>query len=271
MANQTDQGLPARVVGIGASVGLMVAILLIVGPRVLPRQPESADEAVPGLTPASEPIASEADVFRMQPGDFGADPDPLLQVRAHRRTLAVHRKLRAFPGAPPRIPHGLTEQEFQSGTCNTCHERGGFVDRFATYAPVTPHPEMGQCLQCHVADDRFVGVAVARDADTPVCAQCHILDALTAPPPQFVAIDWPTPDWPQLGQVALPGAPQAIPHSLQFRGNCVACHAGMGAVFEVRTTHPEQANCRQCHTHDAGDPEPFSRTVVASQPSGGAP
>jgi cytochrome c-type protein NapB len=55
-------------------------------------------------------------------------------------------------------------------------------------------------------------------------------------------------------QAHMPGAPPPIPHSPDMRGNCVACHAGPGAVAEIRTPHPERANCRQCHvpTEDSG-------------------
>ena len=37
------------------------------------------------------------------------------------------------------------------------------------------------------------------------------------------------------------------PHDLFFRGNCLACHSGPSAVAEIRTAHPERADCRQCH------------------------
>lgn len=259
MSDRPDRDLQGRVVGIGATIALMVAVVLLAGPRIFPPPPAFLGAPDQPLLEPGRPIASEADVFRTRPAQFGADPDPALRVHAHRRTLTVHHRLRAFPGAPPRIPHGLTEQEFKGGRCNTCHERGGYVERFATYAPMTPHPEMGQCLQCHVADDRLVGLPVSPGDGTPVCAQCHVLDAITDPPPQFVAIDWPEPRWLDLGQTALPGAPPLIPHRLEFRGNCVACHAGMGAVYEIRTAHPDRANCRQCHVPAVGEAESFAR------------
>lgn len=271
-ADRSEHGLETRVAGIVAAIAAMVAGVLFAGPLLFPPEVPFLGAPDQTLVPAASPIAAEADVFRMQPGDFGADPDPALRVQAHRRTIAMHRRLRAFPGAPPRIPHGLTEEEFKGGHCNTCHERGGFVERFAAYAPVTPHPELGQCLQCHVADDRLVGLPVSLPPGTPVCGQCHILASLAAPPPQFVALDWPTPHWPELGQAHLPGAPPAIPHPLHFRGNCVACHAGLGAVHEIRTTHPWQSNCRQCHVESGDDIPPFDpRVFTPSMTPGGSP
>lgn len=259
MRRRPEQDLEGRVVGIGAAAGLMVVLVLVAGPRVFSGRADSLGGPAPAIVPGARPIPAEADVFRTRLEDFGADPDPELRVRSHRRTLAMHRRLRAFPGAPPRIPHGLTDEEFKGGYCNTCHERGGYVERFAAYAPVTPHPELASCLQCHVADDRLVGRAVPSGGGASVCAQCHVLDAIAAPPPQFVALDWPEPRWPALGQAALPGAPPAIPHRLDFRGNCLACHGGMGAVHEIRATHPERANCRQCHLHLGDEAGSFAR------------
>lgn len=46
---------------------------------------------------------------------------------------------------------------------------------------------------------------------------------------------------------ALEGSPPIIPHQLQLRENCLACHAGPSAPKEIRVTHPERVNCRQCH------------------------
>lgn len=271
MARGGRQELHERALGIGIAVALMVAAVLALGPWLFPPRPGFLDAPDQVLFPAADPIASEAGVFRTQVGQFGADPDPALQVRSHRRTLAVHHRLRAYPGAPPRIPHALTEDEFKRGSCNTCHQRGGYVERFATYAPLTPHPEMAHCLQCHVADDRLVGLPAVLPEGTPVCAQCHVLSAITAPPPQFVAIVWPEPRWITLGRTELPGGPPLIPHGLQTRGNCVACHGGLGAVFEIRTTHPERANCRQCHLAVEDDVPPFTYAAPGHGAAGDGP
>ncbi len=43
------------------------------------------------------------------------------------------------------------------------------------------------------------------------------------------------------------GSPPMIPHQLQMRESCVSCHAGPSAPKEIRVTHPERINCRQCH------------------------
>ena len=52
---------------------------------------------------------------------------------------------RAYPGAPPLIPH---DAEVRKGFCLACHETG------VGGAPIVPHPSRNHfCLQCHVGQD----------------------------------------------------------------------------------------------------------------------
>jgi nitrate reductase cytochrome c-type subunit len=55
------------------------------------------------------------------------------------------------------------------------------------------------------------------------------------------------PQGPWRGGRFYEGAPPTIPHPLQLRENCLACHAGPASRPEIRTSHPERARCRQCH------------------------
>ncbi|HEX7788274.1 MAG TPA: hypothetical protein VF653_18790 [Methylomirabilota bacterium] len=71
--------------------------------------------------------------------------------------------------------------------------------------------------------------------------------------------DWQTVAPPRLQGAAMPGSPPPIPHGLQMRENCRACHAGPGAVAELRTTHPQRVSCRQCHALGAPSAETFVR------------
>lgn len=259
--------LTRRVVAIGAAVLLMVAGVVILLPGTAPDRPVAADSLAGTLSAPRQPIPAEAYVFRLEAGDLAAAPDVDRREEAHPRTMKMYRALRAFPGAPPRIPHGLTEREFRGGRCNVCHRRGGYVERFAAYAPVTPHPELSECLQCHVADDALVGIPFRDDTGhEDVCFQCHILDR---EPPRFSPIDWPEPDWPELHATALPGAPPVIPHTLQLRENCLACHIGAGAVEEIRTPHAERANCRQCHVEAGSAITEFHRPGADRGPVAG--
>ena len=137
-----------------------------------------------------------------------------------RRTLKYFYSLRTYSGAPPIIPHPILKKNTLTGdTCLACHRYGGFTPKFRAYAPVVPHPEKTNCRQCH----------------NPQNASSL-----------FKASKW-VKNTGQRGKAHLPGAPLFIPHSLQFRENCLSCHSGPAAVKEIRTTHPERIHCLQCH------------------------
>jgi cytochrome c-type protein NapB len=195
------------------------------------------------LIPPSRPIAAEAEVFRTSAGVVAIPPAGARLRDAHPRTLARFRFLRAYPGAPPRIPHGFTAEEFRTGACNTCHRRGGFSPRFNAYVPVTPHPEMPACLQCHVGRDEVTGVTLPNLDPNTMCRQCHAPGASRW---AEALVDWRPMAWPSLRSAATGEVPP-IAHELFFRVNCLACHSGPSAVAEIRTTHPERADCRACH------------------------
>ncbi len=136
------------------------------------------------------------------------------------RTLQEFYSRRAYAGAPPIIPHAVENDGLISDGCLNCHQEGGYVPEYNAYTPITPHPEMGNCRQCHV---------------------------LQVSAGLFVETEWTQPDLPPRGRQAIPGGPLEIPHSLQFRENCLACHAGPQAIIEIRSSHPERTNCLQCH------------------------
>lgn len=240
MTGDTPTG--RRVLGIGSMVVVMVAAVLVIGPIVTggeshPDHPPATSQFKgddPAERPAMnlEPIRGEADVFRTKMTDLAVDPHTTVTPGTRVRTLAQFRALRAYPGAPPRIPHELNEVEFRETQCLTCHERGGFSPRFDAYTPVTPHPEKTSCLQCHVPDS---GTGL------------------------FKGSDWVTPTWPELPSAALPGGPPPMPHDLQLRENCMTCHTGPGAVAEIRTPHADRPNCRQCHVPAVTEEEVFVR------------
>ncbi len=105
--------------------------------------------------------------------------------------------------------------------CLQCHQNGGFVEKFNAYAPVTPHPQMVNCKQCHVEKQTQSNFKETNFYKKPA---------------------------PAVGvNNALLGSPPVIPHQLQMRENCLSCHAGPSAVKELRVEHPERINCRQCH------------------------
>lgn len=147
------------------------------------------------------------------------------------RTLSEYYSRRQYPGAPPFVPHKVEEAGGAKNACLTCHAKGGWTEELKRHTPLTPHPEQVSCRQCHVQ---------------------MVTDEL------FAANKWMSLSPPRLGRSHLPGAPPPIPHDLQMRGNCVACHVGPGTVAAIRVEHPSRGNCRQCHVPDTAT-EPFRR------------
>lgn len=243
-----------------ASTVTAIGALILAAERVAANRRAAPEDVVPVamLAPSDEPIAAEAQVFRTRVGMLAIEPTPGPRRAAHPRTLATFRALRAYPGAPPRIPHGLTPSEFQTGGCKTCHERGGFSQRFGAYVPVTPHPEMGACLQCHVGDAKLMAIPLPNTDPSARCRQCHTPGAARW---TDSSLNWRAPAWPQLAQNTRGRNPPPIPHALQMRENCLACHAAPAAVAEIQTRHPERANCRQCHVVAHEETGAFVRSV----------
>jgi len=136
------------------------------------------------------------------------------------RTLDEYYSRRQYPGSPPFIPHKVEEADLAPVECLTCHAKGGWSAELKRNTPITPHPEQTACRQCHL-----------QQTDAKL----------------FVDTDWMSVTTPRLGRSELPGAPPPIPHELQMRGNCIACHVGPAAVASIRVEHPSRGNCRQCH------------------------
>ena len=165
-------------------------------------------------------IPSEAGVFARSSKayDYKNMPEDL----EHSRSIEGYYKNRAYHGAPPTIPHPLKDDRNMGGnSCLQCHENGGFVAKFNAYAPVSPHPELVNCRQCHIPQ------------------QTQSL---------FVSVNAQNFGAPAIGvNNAFEGGPPVIPHQIQLRENCLSCHAGPSAPKEIRVSHPERVNCRQCH------------------------
>jgi cytochrome c-type protein NapB len=137
------------------------------------------------------------------------------------RTMKDYYNNRAYHGAPPMITHPLISEKGIGGkACLQCHQNGGYVTQFEAFAPVTPHPDWLNCRQCHLPMEESS---------------------------LFKNTDWVKPAPPELGNQALSTSPMVMPHGIKNRENCLACHAGPAAPEEIRVTHPERINCRQCH------------------------
>lgn len=164
-------------------------------------------------------ISTETNVFSVSYAHLEPSDGP-----SNSRNLKSFYQLRQYLGSPPPIPHPLVEEiksmEGKKVSCLACHFQGGFVQKFQAYAPITPHPQFSNCLQCHVPQKTKT---------------------------LFKKIIWKSMAAPKLNQRGIAMGPLIIPHSLNLRGNCLSCHGGAAAVKEIRTTHPERRNCRQCH------------------------
>lgn len=135
---------------------------------------------------------------------------------------SVRAARRAYDGAPPTIPHAPMGAE-----CTSCHNDRGMAVAGLGFAPPTPHA-------------LTPGLSM-----TSRCEQCHVYkrsDAL------FVQSEFvPLAQVLRPGTRLYPGAPPVMPHAMNMRENCQACHSGPAAREEIRCTHPERARCGQCH------------------------
>jgi cytochrome c-type protein NapB len=220
---------------IGLAVLLMGALVVVLGQSLTAgREPA---RVLPVTAEATPTLPTEAGMYTRaaRAADYAAMPEE----RNAKRTREVYYARRAYPGAPPVIPHAVDEGEAFGRACLACHAEGGWAPKFEAYAPVTPHPEMISCRQCHVPAP--AGAAEGR-------VRGSVSDWRSIPPPPIKG-------------AAMPGSPPPIPHGLQMRENCRACHGGPGAVAELRTTHPERVSCRQCHALAAPPAEAFARPV----------
>ncbi|HSG49595.1 MAG TPA: hypothetical protein VLA43_17370 [Longimicrobiales bacterium] len=223
-----------RVAGIVLALVLMVPVVVILLPSA-DAVPEFRATSVVREGDAGLPIPAEIGPFKdlrdgLYPVSLGQpSPHVVVPTRMDRRVR------RAYEGAPPWIPHPVTPEMDRTQDCAPCHTFGGYNPPIRTYSPRAPHLEFTNCLQCHVA-------RVEADLYRPT--------------------DWETPPWPDYGHESeLVGAPPPIPHTLQLRERCLTCHGGASAAPDIRTTHPERFNCRQCHLPLGEGADAFSRPL----------
>ena len=155
---------------------------------------------------------------------FTADTPPLSPAElAH--LLAVRETRRAYAGAPPTVPHPI--DQVHSASCLACH---GTPTRIGTRdVPQMSHAAYSQCIQCHAPSAGPGGSAFA-----PV----SVANSFSGLPPAA------------RGTRAYPDAPPTIPHGTHMRQDCLSCH-GPGGSSAIKTPHPQQTSCLQCHALDA--------------------
>lgn len=168
----------------------------------------------------------EADLASMR----GPSPlDPVEPDGDKDRALAERAALRAYDGAPPRIPHAIRQDSVAE--CLVCHDEGlRFRGRLA---PPMSHTEHASCTQCHVVDD---GPVPGADA--------------VPPDPRDVPNSFAGLASPDAGPRFQPIGPPQIPHRTTMRERCDSCH-GVNGRNPMRSTHPARQSCEQCHTPSA--------------------
>ena len=137
-------------------------------------------------------------------------------------SLVTRATRRAYDGVPPVIPHKPL-----GSACAICHTATGRETPGIGFAPANPH--MGS----------------ARAGALENCRQCH---AFAAANDRFAESDFRgLPQRRHDKARQHDRAPPLIPHRISMRENCAACHAGPAAREEIHCSHPQRANCRQCH------------------------
>jgi cytochrome c-type protein NapB len=136
-------------------------------------------------------------------------------------SLVARAARRAYDGAPPVIPHKPL------GSCTVCHTPTGRETPGVGFAPANPH------------------WGSARDGALANCRQCHAFAVATD---RFAHSEFRgLPQQRHDGLRPHNQAPPQIPHRTSMRENCAACHSGPAAREEIRCSHAERRNCRQCH------------------------
>ncbi|MBX3373025.1 MAG: nitrate reductase cytochrome c-type subunit [Phycisphaeraceae bacterium] len=137
--------------------------------------------------------------------------ESFLQTRAGRR---------AYDGAPPVVPHPI--EQVSVAACMACHGEARYVGR-QTFAPAMSHEAHTNCTQCHVEQTS------ARFEPSTPAGNTFVGKVM----PERSTRTWS-------------GAPPTVPHSLLMRENCLSCH-GPAGIRAIRTEHPWDAVCLQCH------------------------
>jgi cytochrome c-type protein NapB len=235
----------AAVLGAAALIGFITGTQPSRYNPVLPPMPENG--------PRVEGVVEDARTNReLADRPWGADEDrsgwafaksrsivaPSASAEETRRTrsqgpetpaaLKGRMQTRAFEGAPPAIPHPISQGG--AAECLACHE-DGFQLGTRIARPV-PHAALTSCTQCHVTTQAAFTLTPASDAAKAAT------DFASASPPAY-------------GKRAYEGAPPTLPHSTWMREECMACHGPAGAPG-LRTSHPERQSCTQCHAPSAG-------------------
>ena len=156
-----------------------------------------------------------------------------VMFKESKTTALTARSLRrAYDGAPPVIPHPISQTN--ANQCLACHVNGL---RFGELrAPALPHKNYTSCTQCHT-----LGVP-----DTPWGDRSTGLKK----DPRAVENIFSGLQAPNQGKRWTKHAPPIIAHGTFMHEKCVSCH-GPNGRDALRSTHPQRQSCLQCHATQA--------------------
>src|SRR5262249_50937198 len=121
---------------IGLSVLLLTALVAVTGQSLTAgREPA---RVMPVTAEATPTLPTEAGMYARvsRAAEYASmPPEP-----NRRRTLAVFYARRAYPGAPPVIPHPVDEHDAFGKACLACHGSGGPGPPFRGLPPARPAP-----------------------------------------------------------------------------------------------------------------------------------
>ncbi len=198
--------------------------------------PQSSELSVPQFSIAEQdaPPLGEDNSSSIATNSIATNSSAEISIAEKRFALSMRQKNRAFNGAPPTIPHPITELSAES--CVACHLNGSFSTTLRI--PKMSHTLLSNCTQCHVG-------TASPDMPNAMAIANH-----------FVGLPAP-----ESGPRAFLGAPPQIPHATFMRTDCLSCH-GDTSYRGLRTTHPWRQNCQQCHTPSSA----LEQTELVSSP-----
>ncbi len=148
-------------------------------------------------------------------------PLPEIKITPAEKSFALARraKNRAFSGAPPTVPHSVSQTSARA--CIACHGEG--LKSETLRISKMSHQFLSNCTQCHVESNP------------------EHMQSIDFGETSFVGLPESTS-----GHRAFDGAPPQVPHSVWMRADCSSCHGFTGAQG-IRSTHPWRTSCLQCH------------------------
>lgn len=185
----------------------------VVPPTALPRTPAS-----PSTASLSWRLNNPMPHITRQ--EHAQLPPAADKFAARVRAMDERALLRAYEGAPPTIPHSISD--LAVATCTVCHSQGLLAG--GKVARMIAHTSMTNCTQCHVETTS----PQLGDAATPLNMFTGLRSSGYG------------------GTRAYAGAPPVIPHATFMRTNCVSCHGEHG-YDGWRPDHLGRSNCIQCH------------------------